>query len=79
MGVGVIEVSAIATDAVEPTCVERDESEKIVIFNDSDPSVVRSFARVCEKEKDPLLETVPDPVRAPDEKSDELIQDPLNE
>ena len=37
------------------------------------PSVVRSLASVCEKEKDPLLETVPEPVRAPLEKSDAVI------
>jgi len=40
------------------------------MFRVSDPSVARSFARVCEKEKDPLLETLPEPVSDPDEKSD---------
>ena len=40
------EVSAIDTDAVEPTCLERDESEKSFIDRVSVPSIVRSFARV---------------------------------
>ncbi len=43
------------------------------------PSVVRSFASVCEKKNDPLLETVPDPVRDPDEKSAEVMPVPLRE
>ena len=74
-----IEVSAMRVDIVDPTCVERDESEKSLILRVSDPSVVRSFARVWEKEKDPFDATVPDPVRAPEEKSDVLIPVPLRE
>ena len=72
------EVSAIDTDAVDPTCVERDESEKSFMFRVSDPSVARSFARVWEKEKDPFDETIPEPVSAPEEKSDVLIPEPLS-
>ena len=79
VGSAVTDVSAIDTDAVEPTWVERDESEKSLIFRVSVPSVVRSFVRVWEKVKDPLLETVPEPVSAPDEKSDVLIPVPLKE
>jgi len=50
-----------------------------LIFRVSVPSVVRSFARVCEKEKDPLLVTVTDPVRDPAEKSVAVIPVPLKE
>ena len=52
---------------------------KSLISKVSVPSVVRSFARVCEKEKDPLLETVPDPVSEPDEKSVVEMPVPLRE
>ena len=40
---------------------------------------MRSFARVCEKEKEPFDATVPDPVSAPDEKSYVLIPVPESE
>ena len=76
---GGIEVSAIATDAVDPTCVERDESEKSLIFRVSVPSVARSFARVWEKEKVPFDPTEPDPVSAPEEKSALVIPAPESE
>ena len=78
MGVA-FDVSAIVTDAVDPICCKRDESENSLIFRVSVPSVIRSFVRMCEKEKEPLLETVPEPVRDPDEKSAVLIPVPLRE
>ena len=75
----VVEVSAIDTDAVDPVCCKRDASEKSLIFRVSVASVVRSFARVCEKEKDPSDPTVPEPVRAPEEKSAAVIPVPFKE
>ena len=43
------------------------------------PSVVTSLARVWEKDKSPLLSTVPEPVNTPREKSEELILVPLKD
>ena len=40
------DVSAILTDAVDPTCMDCALSENILIAMVSVPSVVRSFARV---------------------------------
>ncbi len=76
---GVVDVSAIVTDAVDPICCKRDESENSLIFRVSVPSVVRSFAIVCEKDQVPFDVIVPDPVREPAEKSDVLIPVPYSE
>ena len=69
----------MVTEAVDPTCVVRVESEKSLILSVSVPSVVRSFARVREKEKEPLALMVPDPVRAPAEKSAVVMPVPERE
>ena len=55
------------------------ESEKSLILRVSFPSVMASFARVCEKEKVPSLSTVLEPVREPEEKSELVIPVPLSE
>ena len=73
------DVSKILTEAVLPTWVDLDESEKSLILRVSVPSVVKSFARVWEKDKSPLLSTVPDPVKAPEEKSSLDIPVPLSD
>ena len=67
------------TDLVSPTCVESDESANNLINKVSSPSLMRSFERVCEKEKAPLLLTKPEPVKEPLEKSELVIPVPLSE
>ena len=49
-----------------------------LIFRVSDPSVVRSLARVWVKVNLPVASVVPSPVRAPAEKSAVVIPVPLN-
>ena len=70
---------AMVTDRVLPTCVDLAESENSLMFKVSSPSLRRSLVRVCEKEKFPSLSTVPDPVKAPDEKSSLVIPIPDSE
>ena len=79
MTIEVLDVSVIETTEVVPTWVDLVESEKSLILRVSFPSVVASLARVCAKEKSPLLSTVPEPVREPEEKSELLIPVPESE
>ena len=64
---------------VIPTWVDLAESEKSLILRFSFPSVALSLARVWAKEKSPLLSTVPEPVKEPEEKSELVIPVPVSE
>ena len=59
-----MELSTIAT-AVSATGFLSDLSLKREMISFSSPSVVRSSLKRCEKEKEPVRETMPDPVRDP--------------
>jgi len=63
-----VEVS-LTVIAVVATCFVLAESVNKLILKTSLPSVVTSLARVCEKLDNALLDTDPDPVNDPEEKS----------
>ena len=66
----------MVTAAVVPTCLVRAASLNSLIASDSAPSVVRSLARVWEKENPPVAPTAAEPVRAPLLKSAALMPVP---
>ena len=66
----------MVTAAVVPTCLVRAASLNSLIASDSAPSVVRSLARVWEKENPPVAPTGAEPVRAPLLKSAAVIPVP---
>ena len=62
--------------AVLATALESDLSEKRAMFRFSVPSLMASALMAWEKEKTPVLETMPDPEREPLEKSLALMPVP---